>query len=60
VVPQRGAEVEPGLTFGGQSADPFSKLPADAKAAFARYVERGLFKDTKEGRAAYLEDYNNA
>ena len=60
VVPQRGADVEPGLTFGGQSADPFSKLPADAKAAFARYVEKGLFKDDKEGRAAYVKDYNDA
>jgi len=59
-VVNRGPEVEPGLTFGGNSADPFTKLPTDAKAAFARYVEKGLFKDTKEGRAAYVKDYNDA
>lgn len=57
---QRGADVEPGLTFGGGTADPLDKLPSDAKAAFARYVAKGLFKDTKEGRAAYAKDYNDA
>lgn len=53
--------VEAGLTFGGASAaSPFEKLPKDAKEAFRRFVERGVFKDTKEDRAQYAEDYNAA
>lgn len=53
--------VEAGLTFGGGSqASSFDKLPKDAKDAFQRFVKQGLFKDTKEGRAAYAEDYNAA
>lgn len=53
--------VEGGLTFGSSSvASPFEKLPADAKAAFRRFVEKGVFKDTKEDRATYAEDYNAA
>lgn len=53
--------VEAGLTFGGGSqATSFDKLPKDAKDAFQRFVKQGLFKDTKEGRAAYAEDYNAA
>ena len=51
--------VEGGLTFGsGSVASPFEKLPKDAKAAFARFVEKGVFKETKEDRAQYAEDYN--
>lgn len=53
--------VEAGLTFGGGSASsPFEKLPKDAKDAFRRFVEKGVFKDTKEDRAIYAEDYNAA
>jgi len=53
--------VEAGLTFGGASASsPFEKLPKDAKDAFRRFVEKGVFKDTKEDRAQYAEDYNAA
>lgn len=53
--------VEAGLTFGGGSqASAFEKLPKDAKDAFRRFVERGVFKDTKEDRATYAEDYNAA
>jgi hypothetical protein len=53
--------VEAGLTFGSASASsPFEKLPKDAKEAFRRFVEKGVFKDTKEDRAQYAEDYNAA
>lgn len=53
--------VEAGLTFGsGSVASPFEKLPKDAKEAFRRFVEKGVFKDTKEDRAQYAEDYNAA
>lgn len=53
--------VEAGLTFGSASASsPFEKLPKDAKDAFRRFVEKGVFKDTKEDRAQYAEDYNAA
>lgn len=53
--------VEGGLTFGsGSVASPFEKLPKDAKDAFRRFVEKGVFKDTKEDRAQYAEDYNAA
>lgn len=53
--------VEAGLTFGsGSVASPFEKLPKDAKDAFRRFVEKGVFKDTKEDRAQYAEDYNAA
>jgi hypothetical protein len=53
--------VEAGLTFGSSSqASPFEKLPKDAKEAFRRFVEKGVFKDTKEDRAIYAEDYNAA
>ena len=55
------APVEAGLTFGGgATASGFDKLPKDAKDAFQRFVKQGLFQDTKEGRAAYAEDYNAA
>jgi len=55
------ATVEAGLTFGGNAAaSGFEKLPKDAKDAFQRFVKQGLFQDTKEGRAAYAEDYNAA
>ena len=53
--------VEAGLTFGSASqSSPFEKLPKDAKEAFRRFVEKGVFKDTKEDRAQYAEDYNAA
>lgn len=55
------APVEAGLTFGGgATASSFDKLPRDAKEAFQKFVKQGLFQDTKEGRAAYAEDYNAA
>lgn len=57
----RTSPVEGGsLAAGRIGSDPFSKLPADAKAAFKRFASEGLFKDTPEGRKAYAEEYNNA
>ena len=52
--------VTPGLSFGAPTADAFSKLPKDAQETFKRFVAKGLFKDDKAGRAAYVEDYNDA
>lgn len=54
--------VDPGgLAQGiGRKAGAFSKLPADAKAQFQRYVSEGLFEDTKEGREEYANEYNAA
>jgi hypothetical protein len=61
VVKHMNQAVSPGLTFGAPAgADPFSKLPADAKKDFARFVAKGWFTDDKAGRAAYAEDYNAA
>jgi hypothetical protein len=61
LAPKQSAPVEAGLTFGGNAAaSGFEKLPKDAKDAFQRFVKQGLFQDTKEGRAAYAEDYNAA
>lgn len=54
-----GGTVIGGLTLGG-SADPFDKLPREAKEAFRRFVQKGTFKDTKEDRAQYVEFYNEA
>lgn len=55
------ALVDGGLTFGGGSqASAFEKLPKEAKDAFRRFVEKGVFKDTKEDRAQYAEDYDAA
>jgi hypothetical protein len=52
--------VTPGLSFGAPTADAFSKLPRDAQETFKRFVAKGLFTDDKAGRAAYVEDYNDA
>lgn len=43
---------------GGKMADSFSKLPSDAKQQFASFVKEGLFKDTKEDREEYANEYN--
>lgn len=53
--------VEAGLTFPGVSGgDAFSKLPKDAQSEFKRMVAKGWFNDTKEDRAQYAKDYNDA
>lgn len=62
MAPKRPASesVEAGLTFGAGPSQTggFEKLPKDAKDAFRRFVDKGVFKDTKEDRLQYAEDYN--
>lgn len=43
---------------GARTADPFAKLPAEAKAQFERFVKDGTFKNTKEDREEYANEYN--
>lgn len=38
----------------------FAALPADARAAFDRYVKEGLYAATEAGRKQFMEDYGNA
>ena len=53
--------VEGGLTFGGGSqASAFEKLPKEAKESFQRFVARGVVEDTKEARAQWAKDYDDA
>lgn len=56
---QQAAFEDGALALGG-GAEPFSKLPKEAKDAFKRMVKSGLFEDTKEGRAQYVKDYEDA
>jgi hypothetical protein len=57
--PQRkAAPVGDGLALGGGKKSGFESLPKEAKDAFQRFVERGLFEDTKEGREQYYNEYN--
>lgn len=58
-VTRKSAPTDEGLAIGG-GVEPFSKLPSEAKQAFKKFVKQGLFEDTKEGRATYAEEYNNA
>lgn len=48
-----------GLGFASKGGE-FAKLPAEAKAAFARFAEDGLFKNNDEGKKAYADQYNAA
>jgi hypothetical protein len=58
--PQRQM-VDPGGLGGGRgSGGQFSKLPASAKEAFARYLKAGTFKDTKADREEYAREYFGA
>lgn len=60
--PQPRQSVDPG-GLGGSPASAqgaFSKLPADAKAQFKRFVGQGVFKDTKEDREEFANDFNAA
>lgn len=59
--PQRQA-VDPGGLAGGagKGSSAFSKLPADAKAQFNRFVADGLFENTKKDQEEYANEYNAA
>ncbi|MEY1555321.1 hypothetical protein AB3Y40_06765 [Yoonia sp. R2331] len=56
--PARPARVDGGGLGGARSADPFTKLPPEAKQAFARFAEQGIFTDDAAGRKAYTDEYN--
>lgn len=60
--PKPRTPVDPGglAPVSGGQRDAFSKLPADAKQAFQRYVKEGLFEDNKQGREEFANDYNAA
>lgn len=51
-----------GLASGGgaRASGAFAKLPGDAKASFTRFVKEGLYKDTKEDREEFANEYNAA
>ena len=50
--------VDGGGLGGGNRADAFSALPAEAKASFKRFAAQGIFTDTPEDRKRYADDYN--
>lgn len=58
----RQTPVDPGgiAPSGMQGRTAFDKLPGDAKAQFKRFVEEGLFKDTKADREEFANDFNAA
>jgi len=59
----RTSPVEAGSLAGGRGGDEFSKLPADAKEAFAKQKAQGFFEhlgDEKAAKAFYAKEYNNA
>jgi len=56
--PARPSPVDPGGIAGGSRGPSLAALPAEARAAFSKFVKDGLFTDDAKGRAAYLEMYN--
>jgi hypothetical protein len=57
--PARQSPVDPGGLSGGRSqSGGFGSLPADARAAFGKFVKDGLFADDDKGRKAYVEFYH--
>lgn len=48
-----------GLGFASKAGE-FSKLPPEAKAAFARFASEGLYPNTDEGKKTYADQYNAA
>lgn len=47
----------PGLA-GGRAAGAFDKLPADAKAAFQRFVGQNIYTNDAASRESYAREYN--
>ncbi|MDC0657055.1 hypothetical protein N6L27_03495 [Leisingera sp. SS27] len=60
--PKPRQAVDPGGLGGGGAvaSGAFTKLPADAKAQFKRFVEQGVFKNTKEDQEEFANDFNAA
>ena len=59
--PQTVARVDGGgLAIGGGKGGAFNALPAEAKSAFRRFVDQGVFQDNDADRKRYADDYNAA
>lgn len=56
---RKPAAVEGANGGGKPSKSLWDEVPADAKAQFKRFVKQDLFKDTKEDREKYADDYLN-
>lgn len=56
--PSRPAAVEGGGIAPASRSGGFASLPAEARAAFARFAREGIFSDDDAGRKAYMEAYN--
>jgi hypothetical protein len=54
----RPAPVEAGGLAARPATAGFNALPQEARSAFSRFVNEGLFKDNDEGRKAFMEMYN--
>lgn len=51
--------VEDGGSGGGSDKSLWSQVPKEARTMFKRFVDQGLYKDTKEGREKYADIYVN-
>lgn len=51
--------VDGGGLGGGAKGGAFTALPGEAKTAFKRFVEQGIFTDTEADRKRYADDYNS-
>ena len=63
VQPRRASPVDGGSLASGRGSDAFSKLPAEAKDAFARQKAQGFFDhlgDEKTAKEFYVKEYNRA
>ena len=54
---QAGQKVHGGGLAGGKSSA-FDKLPAEAKAAYARFAKDGLYANDAKGKEEYANDYS--
>jgi hypothetical protein len=52
--------VDGGGLGGSAKSSAFAALPSEAKNAFARFVEQGIFENTDAGKKRYADEYNNA
>jgi hypothetical protein len=51
--------VDGGGLGGGAKVSAFTALPSEAKSAFKRFVDQGIFQDTDADRKRYADDYNS-
>lgn len=52
--------VEAGGLASSARKSAFDKIPAEAKSQFKNFVEMGIYKDTKEDRETYANEYANS